>query len=142
MDADKNFDAQGFYAALAATVVARGLTWKQVSRETGVSTTTLTRMAQARRPDAASFAALCAWSGINPGDHVKQIERRPAEPLAQISRLLRSDPRLRPDAAETLDVMLRTAYEQLKVTAKAGPPERPESSEQSELEPGQRPPAE
>ena len=132
MDDDKKFDAPGFYAALAATVAARGLTWKQVSRETGVSTTTLTRMAQGRRPDAASFAALCAWSSINPGDHVKLTERRAAEPLAQISRLLRSDPRLRPEAAETLDVMLRTAYEQLKVPARPAAETAP-PSERSEI---------
>ena len=42
---DKRFDAEGFYAAIAATVVARKVTWKQVGRETGISTTTLTRMA-------------------------------------------------------------------------------------------------
>ncbi len=114
---DKNFDAEGFYSALAATVVARDVTWKQVSQDTGVSTTTLTRMSQARRPDAASLAALSAWAAINPADFV-QLEnsndaRRP-EPLAQITTLLRNDRRLKPDAAKALDVMIRTAYGQLR----------------------------
>ena len=116
----KIYDASGFYATLAATVTAREITWKQVSRETGVSTTTLTRMAQGRQPDAGSLAALAAWAGINPADFVSIGKRAPREPLAQISQLLRSDPRLKPDAARTLDVMLRSAYEQLRSSAPSG----------------------
>ena len=111
---EKRFDSEGFYEAIAATVVARDVTWKEVSKATGISSTTLTRMAQGRRPDAASLAALSAWAGINPADFVKDERpvRRP-EPLAQISRLLRTDQRLKPEAARALDVMIRTAYSQL-----------------------------
>ena len=113
---DRTFDGEAFYAALAATVMARGVTWKQVSQETGVSTTTLTRMSQGRRPDAASLAALSAWATLNPAEFVglHQFAGRP-EPLAQITRLLRSDKRLRPDAAKALEVMIRTAYEPIAV---------------------------
>jgi hypothetical protein len=114
---DKNFDAEGFYAALVATVVARDVTWKQVSQDTGVSTTTLTRMSQGRRPDAASLAALSAWAAINPADFVRLengVEVRRPEPLAQITTLLRSDRRLKPDAAKALEVMIRSAYGQLR----------------------------
>lgn len=112
---EKNFDSDAFYAALASTVVARGLTWKQVSQETGVSATTLTRMAQGRRPDAGSLAALSAWAGLNPADYVNLRGRSgTAEPLARISSLLRSDPRLKPDAAVALEAMLQSAYERLK----------------------------
>lgn len=113
----KNFDGGTFYAAIASTVAARGNTWKQVSQETGVSATTLTRMAQGRRPDAASLAALSAWAGLNPADYVNLRHRAGAEPLARITSLLRSDPRLRPDAAVALDSMVRSAYEQLKSPA-------------------------
>lgn len=114
---DKNFDSEGFYSALAATVTGRGVTWKQVSKETGVSTTTLTRMSQGRRPDAASLAALSAWAVINPADFVRlgnNAEAKSPETLAQITTLLRSDRRLRPDAARALEVMIRTAYGQLR----------------------------
>lgn len=116
---DKSFDADAFYAALAATVVARGVTWKQVSQATSVSATTLTRMSQGRRPDAASLAALSAWASLNPADFVRlegAIPKGP-EPLAQITALLRSDRRLRPDAAKTLEVMIQTAYGQLRTEA-------------------------
>jgi transcriptional regulator with XRE-family HTH domain len=113
----KNFDAEAFYAAIAATVVARGVTWKQVSRDTGISATTLTRMAQGRHPDAASLAALSAWAGVNPANFVRlDVSDTQPEPLAQISALLRSDQRLKPEAVRTLDVMIRTAYGQLRET--------------------------
>ena len=45
------FDSQGFYDALDATRRSRNLNWKQVAAQSGVSASTLTRMAQGRRPD-------------------------------------------------------------------------------------------
>jgi transcriptional regulator with XRE-family HTH domain len=114
-ETDKDFDAEGFYAALADTVEARAVTWKEVSRATGVSTTTLTRMAQGRNPDAASQAALAAWAGLNPADFVKSSTKRtPREPLAAALTLLRADPKLKPDAAAALEAIVRTAYKQLR----------------------------
>lgn len=113
-DADKNFDAELFYKALADTVVARRLTWKQVSNETGVSATTLTRMAQGRSPDAASQAALSAWAGINPADFVKLPGKRSKqEPLAAALTLFRADPKLKDrEAIASMEAMVRAAYEQ------------------------------
>ena len=114
-DADKNFDAESFYRALADTVVARKVTWKQVSKVTGVSATTLTRMAQGRSPDAASQAALSAWAGINPADFVKVVgKRNKQEPLAAALALFRADPKLKNrEAIDAMEAMLRTAYNQL-----------------------------
>ena len=40
------FDAEAFYAALYAEKLARRLTWKTIANESGVSASTLTRMAQ------------------------------------------------------------------------------------------------
>jgi transcriptional regulator with XRE-family HTH domain len=112
---DKGFDGDAFYRALNATVSAREKTWKEVAAETGVSASTLTRMAQGRRPDAASLAALSAWAGLNPSDFVNAPYKvgRP-EAMAQISTLLRSDPNLDNQAAEALEAIVRTAYERLR----------------------------
>lgn len=116
----KGFDPEAFYNALAATVRARDVTWKHVGKETGVSTSTLTRMAQGRRPDAASLAALSAWAGLNPADFVEQrAKRAEPEPLAVISTLLRADPKLKPGAAKALEAMIQAAYEQLKTSNKS-----------------------
>src|SRR5260370_21071777 len=96
---DKGFDGDAFYRALEATVSARSKTWKEVAAETGISASTLTRMAQGRRPDAASLAALSAWAGLNPSDFVEapyKVDRPEAMP--QISTLLRSHPNLESQA--------------------------------------------
>ena len=116
---EKGFDSDGFCRALADTVTARGLTWKQVSTATGVSASTLTRMTQGRRPDAASLAALSAWAGLNPSDFVALPgARAQAEPLALVSKQFRADPQLTPEAAEALVSIVRTAYNQLKTGKK------------------------
>ncbi len=40
------FDAEAFYAALDSQRQSRRMTWKQVAEESGISASTLTRMAQ------------------------------------------------------------------------------------------------
>jgi transcriptional regulator with XRE-family HTH domain len=130
---DKGFNGDAFYEAIVSTVMARDVTWKQVSAETAVSATTLARMAQGRRPDAASLAALAHWAGLNPGQFViaRGGSPRPTEPLAQITTLLRSDRRLNREAASALDAMVRAAYDKLRTDAPgsaegARPPKRPQ----------------
>lgn len=112
---DKGFDGDAFYRALEATVKARSKNWKQVAAETGVSASTLTRMAQGRRPDAASLAALSAWAGLNPSDFV-QTPYKAVQPevMAQLSTLLRADPNLDSNGAEALEAIVRAAYERLR----------------------------
>jgi len=120
-DTEKGFDAEAFYDAIATTVEARDLTWKQVSKETGVSPSTLTRMAQGRRPDAASLAALSAWAAINPADFVDLPKKhKKPESLTAILALLRADTNLKPDAAQAMQAIIKTAYEQFRT-------KRPES---------------
>lgn len=112
---DKGFDGDAFYRALESTVRSKSMTWKDVSAETGISASTLTRMAQGRRPDAASLAALSAWAGLNPSDFVRAPYKKAGqEPLAQISTLLRTDPNLDIEAAEAVEAIVRAAYDRLK----------------------------
>ena len=66
MSSNTNWDAQGFWAALNRCIEARGSSLTQVRDITGLSAITVTRMKSGKRPDAASLAALCSWSGINP----------------------------------------------------------------------------
>lgn len=114
-DENKGFDGDAFYRSLEVTVQTRGVTWKQVSSDTGVSASTLTRMAQGRRPDAASLAALSAWAGLNPSDFVEASYKAPrAESMTQISALLRSDPNLDSQSAEAVEAIVRAAYERMK----------------------------
>jgi len=116
---DKSFDGAGFYGALASVVEARGVSWRQVARETGIHPSTLTRMGQGRATDAASLAVLSAWAGINPVDFVHQTHgpvaaRKQgvgAAPLVAISGLLKADLNLQPEAAIALERIIRIAYD-------------------------------
>lgn len=117
MDKKGWFDAEGFYAALDAARLARGLNWKQVAAGSGVSASTLTRMAQGKRPDVDGLAALCAWSGLDADDFVRiHDEQEPTapEPLAVISTYLRSDRNLSPESAAALEEVIKVTYERLR----------------------------
>ena len=109
----RNFAFDSYYRALSATVAARSTNWKTVSKETGVSQSTLSRMAKGRQPDAESLTALSAWSGLNPVDFVN-AKKRAAEPMAHVGRLLREDPNLDETGAQALEEILRTAYARFK----------------------------
>jgi transcriptional regulator with XRE-family HTH domain len=109
------FDADAFYAALDAERRSRRYTWKQVAEEARVSASTLTRMAQGRRPDVDSLAALVAWAGLSADAFVDSGEVR-ATPgaLTMISTYLKGDPQLSAEAAEALDQMVKAAYERMR----------------------------
>lgn len=109
----REFDLAGFYSALDGTRIARDKTWKEVSGETGVGESTLSRMRTGQRPDAGSLASLAAWSGLNPADFVAGTRALVAEPLAQISAFLHSDPRLSKEGAEMLDGLVKSTYERI-----------------------------
>lgn len=113
-DRKEIFDMRSFYNDIDSTRRARDMNWKEVSIKTKVSTSTLARMAQERRPDADSLAALAAWSGLNPADYVRNVERpkRP-ESLTLIASTLRADPRLSDEGIKILEGMLRSTYQQL-----------------------------
>ncbi len=111
-----HFDAEGFYRALDAERLARKLTWKQVAADSGISASTLTRMAQGRRPDVDSLAALVAWSGLDADTFIRDgVHERPVpEPLAMISTYLRSDPHLSQESVEALDELIKAVYERMR----------------------------
>jgi len=117
------FDSLGFYAALDSERRARRLNWKEISAETKVSSSTLSRMAQGKRPDVDGLASLLAWSGLDIDDFIRRDEAPPAiaasakkepSPMAQISAILASDTALSSESATALDEMLKATYERLR----------------------------
>lgn len=110
-----SFDEVSFFAALDSVRLARSLTWKAVATEAGVSPSTLTRLAQGKRPDVDSLAALVDWAGLKADDFVIRIHgKQKAEPLAMISTYLRADRSLSPEAAAAIDTVVKAAYEALR----------------------------
>lgn len=110
------FDTAAFYAALDGQRLAQRMTWKDVAAKAHISASTLTRMAQGRRPDVDRLAALCAWSGLRADDYVrsKPGARSKATPLAMISTVLRADPNLSHEGAVMLDLLVKAAYERMR----------------------------
>lgn len=104
------FKGDAFFAALESTRSARHLNWKQVAHESGVSASTLTRMAQGKRPDVDSLAALIKWSGLSADPFVGLEGSGSTEPLSQITSLLYSDATLSEDSRETIVDMIAAAY--------------------------------
>jgi transcriptional regulator with XRE-family HTH domain len=110
------FDMESFYAALDSQRQSQRLTWKQVAAKSGVSASTLTRMAQGRRPDVDSLAGLLSWSGLRSEDFVKGGQEPPtqSDPLTQITAYLRADRNLTPEGAAALEAIVKAGYESLR----------------------------
>src|SRR4029077_16945537 len=99
------FDAEGFYKALDDQRESKGMTWKQVAEESDVSASTLTRMAQGRRPDIDSMAALLKWSGLSADDYIVDADDTKHEvlsPLANIAAQFRRDKKLPPEGKKAI----------------------------------------
>lgn len=116
-----HFDLERFYLALDAERKSRRLTWKKIAEESGVSASTLTRIAQGRRPDVDSLSALLNWSGLVMDDFVKGDQKNHNEAqeskyntIAKIRTYLRADTNLTPEGAEVLEAVLRAGYEKLR----------------------------
>jgi transcriptional regulator with XRE-family HTH domain len=112
----EGFDHEAFYAALNAERLSRRMTWKQVAEESGVSASTLTRMSQGKHSDVNGFTSLLRWSGLKIEDFTERPGKKQAEPLAQITALLRADAKLSTTSKNTLERIIQTTYEQLRKT--------------------------
>jgi transcriptional regulator with XRE-family HTH domain len=108
-----DFDAIAFYNAVAKVVEARGVPWRQVGRETGITPSTLSRMAKGRGLDSASLAKLSAWAGVNPCNFVHGLEASQPPFLSEMSRLLQADPYLGYRGATALEAIVLVAYQAL-----------------------------
>ncbi len=91
------------------------LNWRQVAIEAKISQSTLTRLAQGKRPDVDSLAALVDWADLSADDFVvRSGAKEETEPLAMISTYLRADRSLSPQAADAIDRVVRAAYDALR----------------------------
>lgn len=110
------FDAEAFYTALDNQRQSKNITWKQVAKQAEVSASTLTRMAQGKRPDVDSMAALAAWSGLSTDTFIQHTDadNLKSDTLPAMTAYLRADSNLSEQSAEAIAAILRAAYEQLR----------------------------
>lgn len=108
------FDAQGFHAALDAVRQSGKLSWRQVAKETSVSASTLTRLAQGSQPDATGLASLCKWSGLRAEDFLRNSDDIEAstgqDSLVKLTTVLRAAADLEDRDKDAIEDILKTAY--------------------------------
>lgn len=112
---DDAFDSDAFYSALNVVRLSRQMTWKDVAEEVGVAASTLTRMSQGKKPDVNGLAALLKWSHLKAETFIRGgVSKKKAEPLAEITALLRADPNLSKPSAKLIEDLVVRTYNQLK----------------------------
>lgn len=110
----KEFNNAGFFRALDAERVARGLTWKQVAKQAEVSASTFTRLSQGKRPDVDSLSALIAWSGLDSRQFLGGDAPVSPSTLTEVLAQFRADPNLSPESATALEEVVKATYERLR----------------------------
>jgi Trp operon repressor len=60
----KRFDSRALYQALEAQRLARGLSWREVSEQIGVSVATITRTHNGARMEVDGMLAMVTWLGV------------------------------------------------------------------------------
>lgn len=115
--AEPALDVSALYEALDERRRSREISWRYLAKEAGISPSTLTRMAQGRRPDVDSFAALTSWLG-QPADlflgRMQALADGDQEPLAVISGLLRARKDLSAESVDAIEDIVRAAYDRFR----------------------------
>lgn len=87
-----NVDA--LYGALNAKREAKGMSWRAVAKDIGVSPSLLSRIGNGYRPDADGFVTLVTWLGMSAENFMmtdqKAAETAQPELVAQLAPLLRA----------------------------------------------------
>lgn len=108
-------DVAALYEALDAKRQSGKLSWRGLAHELEVTPSTFTRMAHGNRPDVDTFASILKWLEM-PLDRFlepSQSDSR-ADAMERIGTYLRMDRNLSPAAAESLERLIRVAYENLR----------------------------
>jgi transcriptional regulator with XRE-family HTH domain len=110
-------DVEGLYAALDARRQTEKLSWRGLAQKLGIAPSTFTRMAQGRRPDVDTFAALLRWLGM-PVEAFMASSTETSTPdsdfVSKIGTYLRMDRNLKPEARVALEQLIKVAYETLR----------------------------
>jgi len=109
-------DVSALYGALDSRRKGRGVSWRELARELGLSASVFTRLAQGREPELKSYHLMTSWLGVS-NDAFFQRER-PAEAQSEdtvekIATYLRADHHLKPESAQAIETIVRAAYEEM-----------------------------
>jgi transcriptional regulator with XRE-family HTH domain len=112
----RKVDLGALYSALDSKRRGENLSWRELARQLEISSSVFTRLAQGRRPDLETFLTMVEWLGASAENFVasdKPSQDEAQETVAVISNYLRADRSLKPESAEAIESIVRTAYEQM-----------------------------
>jgi transcriptional regulator with XRE-family HTH domain len=109
--AKKVLQLEALVAALDSERQAKGISWRQLAIEAGVSPSTLTRMQQGKSPDVNTFSALTTWLDIPAERFYTELGSEPVrnDPMAVVSTLLRGKKKMTPKAVAALTELVSAA---------------------------------
>lgn len=113
---EDRFDSEAFYAALNAARLSRQKTWKDVAEEACVNASTLSRIGQGAKPDVNGLASLLTWANLKAETFIRGANKKKAEPLSEITALLRADPHLSKTNAKIIEDIVMSTYSKLRST--------------------------
>lgn len=115
MASTERVDPAAIYATLDHERQARGISWRELARQAGVSASTLSRMAQGSPPSVDGLVQLADWAGCSLDELVGRANRMEADVAAPtaIASYLRSRKELTPEGVEALEAIVQAAYEKL-----------------------------
>lgn len=119
-------DVVALHKALDSVRDERGLSWRGVAGETGVSPSTLSRMKEERKPDADSLSRLLDWLGMPAEEFIRDRGKNRTAPTGRtttttsITAALRADPQLTDQDVDFVIEALNAAYKYVKASKTKG----------------------
>ena len=118
MNEELSVDVRSLHAALDKARTSAGLSWRQLSKEIGVSASTISRMANNLKPDVAAFAAMTTWLRMSAEDFYTggATDTGADEPdlVAQLVPLLRARKDLTSKDVEYLEEVIGAAAKRFR----------------------------
>lgn len=115
-------DPVALYEALDAARSAKGMSWRGVAVEMGVSPSLLSRLRQGQRPDANGFATVVSWLGVDAEQFFVAedagLSHRPGEVelMAKVAPLLRADKDLQDEDVQFITNVINAAVTRAKAS--------------------------
>jgi transcriptional regulator with XRE-family HTH domain len=112
----RQIDVSALYGALDSKRNARGLSWRALAKEMGLSSSVFTRLAQGQRPDFDTYLQMTEWLGVDLERFIsgrKPVEKEPEETVAAIAAHLRADELLKPESAKAIERIVQAAYDEM-----------------------------
>ena len=122
--AEAHVDVAALHAALDAARVSRGLSWRELARELGLSPSTLSRLTNLKSPDVHAFMAMIQWLNV-PAEtfRIRSASSATApepELMAELAPLLRARTDLNAEDVRYLQEIIGAAVRRFGESRRAG----------------------